>query len=374
MDQSKSFKNLNSISKGMGEVSSSDSADRMSKWFLRFSEQTAGSPIYQFLSKEISSNQKILKLASRSGSSQPAPNLFLAAVNYILMKNPKDGLAEFYPNVGGSFSPSPAMLNAFSIFCEKFEVEIGKLLETRLVQTNEVQRCALLLPAVNMVSEKSGVEKISLVDVGASGGLNLLMDQVFIQYSDGSSAGPLNSTLRLECESKGLSLPDFKNGIQISSRIGIDLNPVDLLNADQREWNLALIWPDQFERIKRLQKALKLLSSNKILLRKGNANQILDEVVSEIPEDQLVCVMHSFTLNQFSKEEREKIETTLELISQKRNLWRISLEWIGTDFPELSIIHYESGQKRSNQKLAECHGHGEWIRWVNQVEEKNVGA
>ncbi len=349
---------------GMDEISSSNLTEKMSQWFNRFAEQTSGSPMYYFLSKEISKNNELLKLASKSNVTQPAPNLFLAAVNYLVTKNPDDELSKYYPNLGGSFENTETMFAVFTNFCKKYDNQITNLIKTRLVQTNEIQRCALLLPALSVVSKLAGSPKIALIDVGASGGLNLLMDQAYVKYSDGMQTGPMNSSLQLECELKGAKLHGFKNVVRIPSRIGIDLNPVDLLNPNEREWAMSLIWPDQPERLKRFKTALKLLSDAKILLHKGNANAILPDVLTQIPQDQQICVMHSFTLNQFSENDREKFDQILEMASANRSIWRISLEWIGTENPELIITEYSLGKKNNSNKLAECHGHGDWIRWM----------
>lgn len=350
---------------GIGDIPTPNAEQKMSQWFLRFSEQTDGSPMYQYLSQQIRSDRELLALASYSNSTQPAPNLFLAAIHFLLMKDPSEGLAKYYPSLQGQFQATPEMFDCFKRFAKKFEPEIKSLLQTRLVQTNEVQRCALLFPALNFVSKKLDHQKIALMDVGASGGLNFLMDQVYIRYSDGASTGAETSPLQIICESKGEPIPRFQNA-QIAMRIGIDLNPVNLLNTDERQWNLALIWPDQTERIERFKSALQLLETTDIFFKKGSANQVLPQAIRDVPSDQAICVMHSFTLNQFSKEDREAFDSLLLAASKDREIWRIGLEWIATQNPELSIVHYISGIKRKTHVLAECQGHGEWIRWISE--------
>jgi hypothetical protein len=136
------------------------------------------------------------------------------------------------------------MFHCFKEFCRKFDAEIGKILKTNLVQTNEVQRCAVLFPALKQVAKLAGKSDVALIDVGTSGGLSFLMDRVHTSYSDGLFAGPEDSPLRLTCESRGSKIPEMPK-VLIGSRIGIDLNPINLMNESERAWNLALIWPDQ---------------------------------------------------------------------------------------------------------------------------------
>lgn len=348
---------------GMAEISTVSLEHKLSQWFQRFSEQTSGSPMYQYLSTQVSHDQELINLAKEADSKQPAPNLFFAAVHFLVMQNPSEELARYYPSLGGTFEASPQMFRCFKNFCMKFNSRIGEILKTRLVQTNEVQRCALLFPAVNFVSQKSGQFKLALVDVGVSGGLNFLMDKARIQYTDGRTFGPQESLLRIRCESKGKPIPPEQDA-EITDRIGIDLNPIDLLNEEERRWNLALIWPDQLERIERFKSVIQLLRAVPISFEIGDGNEVLSRIASSIPNSNLLCVMHSFTLNQFSKEDRQAFDETISRLSSDRNIWRISLEWIGTSEPELVISQYASGKKVYQQKIAECSGHGEWIRWV----------
>lgn len=348
---------------GMAEISTISLEQKLSQWFQRFSEQTSGSPMYQYLSTQVSQDNDLINLAKEADSKQPAPNLFFAAVHFLVMQNPAEELARYYPSLGGTFEASSQMFKCFKEFCVRFNSRIAEILKNRLVQTNEVQRCALLFPAVNFVSQKSGQSSLSLVDVGVSGGLNFLMDKAQIQYTDGRTLGPPESLLRIRCESKGKPIPPEQD-VEIKDRIGIDLNPINLLNDEERHWNLALIWPDQLERVERFKSAIQLLRTASISFEKGSGNEVLPRVASSISNSHLLCVIHSFTLNQFSMEDRQAFDETLTRLSSDRDIWRIGLEWIGTPEPELVVSKYVSGRKVLQQKVAECSGHGEWIRWL----------
>lgn len=352
---------------GMEEIQSKDLNQKMAQWFLRFADQVNSSPMYRYLSIQVSTDDQCLALAGNAEPSQPAPNLFFAAVHFLLEKNRHassagENLAKYYPSLGGQFEPTLEMFESFKEFCRKFEAEILELLKTKLVQTNEVQRCAVLWPALKLAAQRSQQSEVALIDVGTSGGLSFLMDQAHVTYSDGIQSGREGSLLRLLCESRGEALPELPS-IKIRTRIGIDLNPVDLLNDSERAWNLALIWPDQLDRRKRLEDALELLKSTSIDFHRGAANQVLPSAISKIPNDQLLCVLHSFSLNQFSVDDRLDFDRLLEAASLTREVWRISLEWLGTKNPELVIAKYADGKQAWNRKIAECGGHGEWIDW-----------
>lgn len=282
----------------------------MAQWFRRFADQVTGSPMYRDLSIRISSDEQCLALAAEAEPSQPAPNLFFAAVHFLLAQNREEPLAKYYPSLGGQFEATPRMLHCFKEFCRKYETEISKILKSNLVQTNEVQRCAVLFPALKQVVKLAGKSNVALIDVGTSGGLSFLMDRVHTSYSDGLMAGPEDSPLRLNCESKGSRIPEMPT-VLIGSRIGIDLNPINLMNESERAWNLALIWPDQLDRINRFQIALGLLKDTAIEFHHGRANQVLPPVISKTSTGELVCILHSFALNQFSAEDRIGFEKVL---------------------------------------------------------------
>ncbi len=109
----------------------------MAQIFIRFAEQTSGSPMYRYLSLSVSDDADLLKLASYTNEKQPAPNLFFSAVHFLLMQNTNDRLANYYPSLGGQFTPTDEMFNCFKTFCKKFEIEIRKILAVRLVKTND---------------------------------------------------------------------------------------------------------------------------------------------------------------------------------------------------------------------------------------------
>ena len=68
--------------------------------------------------------------------------------------------------------------------------ELTWLLATRTTQTNEVGRCGLFLPVFGMLADEVG--PLGHIDVGTSGGLNLLLDRYEYRYrtaDDGEVGG-----------------------------------------------------------------------------------------------------------------------------------------------------------------------------------------
>ena len=130
-------------------------AATLAERFRRFAErECAGrSPLYEALSRRIAEEDFLLGLAARSQPGQPPPNMLFAAVQACLLRQPDDLLAAFYPSLTAEPAPPEAAFPAFRGYCTAKEEEITRLLASRVVSTNEVQRCACLLPAVGLVAK-----------------------------------------------------------------------------------------------------------------------------------------------------------------------------------------------------------------------------
>lgn len=128
--------------------------DTLAAHFRRFAEQEAEpafSPLYARLCRGIASDPQVLALAADVPLSQPAPNLLLGVVHYLLLKGIRHPLAAFYPSLTSSPDPADAY-PAFQSFCLEYASDIRALLSSRRVQTNEVARSACLLPAFELLA------------------------------------------------------------------------------------------------------------------------------------------------------------------------------------------------------------------------------
>lgn len=343
--------------------------DTLARRFERFAEREAEgffSPLYARLCRSIAADPEVLALAAAAQPSQPTPNLLLAAVQYLLLKGVKHQLASFYPGI----APAPDEINdpypAFHAFCLEYAEAIRPLLTTRRVQTNEVGRCACLLPAFGLVAHQVQAEPLSLIEIGASAGLNLLWDHYSYDYGDGNHYGAADSPMRLPCTLRGAKVPPFPSLLpSVAFRVGLDLNPIDISNADEMLWLRALIWPEHHERVTRLQQAVQIARQEPPLLIAGNALTLLPDVIAQTPANTALCVFHSFTVNQFSPEQREQLSALLQDFSALRTIFRISLEELrGERHPRLDLIRYAGGKKKG-QMLAYCAAHGWWLEWVS---------
>lgn len=337
----------------------------LSRRFAHFAAELSShhSPLYSRLAEGISEDPELLGLVSHAASG-PEPNLFLSAAHFLLLGGADHPVAGFYPSLSNNLRSGDPYPD-FRAFCLEHAKEMREIIATRRVQTNEVRRCALLLPAFGVISERSG-QPLALVEVGASAGLNLLFDRYAYDYGEERGIGAPASPVRISCEPRGdKEVPLPERLPEVVSRIGLDLNPLDVRDPDSARWLRALIWPEEYaHRAPLLERAIEVARSEPPALLRGDALESLPEVFGEIPDGTSVCVFHTFTVNQFSEEARKRLSNLLSEHSRKRELCRVSVEWLGADdSPLLKLSTFENGVEEETL-LARCDDHGEWIEWI----------
>jgi hypothetical protein len=228
-------------------------------WFSQFGYR-GSSPLYEQLSVQVAEDDELLRLAASAPVGQPVANLFFAAARYLALDpdiGDPVGLTTGLKSDG--INPYPA----FRDFCIEHEAAIRDLVATHGVQTNEVRRCACLLPALQLVVQmQRGLridQPLAIVEIGTSAGLNLLLDRYHYAYSDGRQLGDVKSPVQIECELRGDGAPPIPSTMPlIGHRVGLDLNPVDIYNDEDVRWLQALIWPEHTERQEYLRNAIEV--------------------------------------------------------------------------------------------------------------------
>lgn len=327
-----------------------------------FMECRGVSPLYERLSLGVAADSEMLTLAARVRAGQPVPNLFLAAVHFLLLGGAGETLAGFYPSVGGAYDGAADPYPAFRSFCFQYRAAIIELIGARLVQTNEVRRCACLLPALGIAAARSG-RPLALIEVGASAGLNLLWDRYGYDYAGRRAGDPL-APVQLACDVRGAAPPLPASMPAVVSRVGLDLHPIDVRDAEAVSWLRALVWPDEPDRADLLLRAVDVARREPPPLIAGDALDLLPGVLAAVPPTATPCVVHTHTVNQFSPEARQQLADLLATQGQGRNLYRISIEAErGLAHPVLRMTAYENGAA-TERALARCDAHGEWIEWT----------
>jgi len=333
--------------------------------FFAEDAKRTGSPLYSRISAGIGKDEELKALCAHARIGQPHANMILAAVHFLLLRGNAHRLKRFYQTVGGTSSaetddPFPD----FRDFVSLHRDAVLTLIETRVTNTNEIGRSALLHAAFRAVSNGAS-QALSLIVIGPSAGLNLIWDSYGIRYlRNGVTAATINDAapLVIDCELRGDRTPRVAVLPRIAGRVGLELHPVDLSKADDCDWLRALIWPDQTARLARLDRAIELFMMRRPVVRTGDALDLLPEALAEVPSDQVPCVYHTIAIYQFSRDMKRALEDLLVVAGLRRPVWRISFEFDG-ELYILSAIRYADGI-REEKRLASSHPHGTWLEWL----------
>jgi hypothetical protein len=339
----------------------------LARRFTRFAARECHvSPLYARLAQGVAQDPAVLSIAAQARPDQPLPNLFLAAVHFLLLQRPRQALAAFYPDLSAGNPAIGDPYPSFRAFCLAHAEAIRPLITTRLVQTNEVRRCACLLPAFALVAARTEGRPWALVEIGTSAGFNLFWDRYGYDYGDGRRYGDTHSPVQLGCSVRdGLHPPLPMAWPTVATRVGLDLHPLDVRDPDAALWLQAAVWPDEAGRAELLKRALEMTRRDPPQLIAGNALDHLSAVLATIPDEHALCVFHTHTLNQFSVEARGRLSEILAERAATRDLYRVSIEWLGTEHPHLEFMVFERGQQ-TVELLAYCGSHGEWMRWLSR--------
>lgn len=331
-------------------------------------EFRGSSPHYERLAMGISRDPAMLTLASYA-ISQPVPMIFLAAVHYLLLNGAAHSLAAMYPDINPELCPTEAdPYPFFRDFCFQHQEEVKNLIATHHVQTNEVRRCACLLPAFCIVAKQAQGLPLALVEIGASAGLNLLWDCYGYDYGNGNIHGNGTSPVQLTCSLRGDKRPPFPETFpQIASRIGIDLNPIDVRDQSAVNWLSAFIWPEHTARFDLLHRAIEIARNNPPELHKGDILECLPRIMETMPRETLLCLFHTFVSNQMSQETGDGLEKLITDYGSKRDICCISIDLSDTyKYPRLELLSYIDGAK-IHRHLANCSGHSRWLEWLEPI-------
>ncbi len=177
---------------------------------------------------------------------------FLGGVHRIVLEGRAPELAAFYPSVGGLDLGDPGP--AFLATVRRHREEVSRRIEGG-VQTNEVGRAAVLVGGYAAVARRTHLP-LRVLEIGASAGLNLRWDH--FAYDTGRVvAGDPDSPVRFSGVWEG-EPPELPVAFEVADRAGCDRNPLDATTPDGRLTLMSYVWPDQIDRLQRLEAAIEV--------------------------------------------------------------------------------------------------------------------
>lgn len=214
--------------------------------------------ILRFVAKDIEAHgpcYEVVKAHKPEGGVPPTANIraFMAAVHYVVLETPDTDLARYYPSVGGKVdlaAVGPAFRTVVSDHRERIQHLMG-----RPVQTNEVTRSRALVGGFLLAAERTGLP-LRVLELGASGGLNLRWDQYRYEV-DGVSWGDVASPVKF-VDGFSAGRPPLHLHAEVVERRGCDLSPIDAATREGQHVLLSHVWADQTERVELLRQAFEV--------------------------------------------------------------------------------------------------------------------
>jgi hypothetical protein len=320
-------------------MAGAESAVGTAENYRRFAEREAAgrSPAYERLAFAVADDELILGFLDGLPRAKRQPNLLFAAARLVLGETPT--------------------IESLSELVASRADELATTMRARRTQTNEAARCATLLPALATIHGP-----VALIEVGASAGLCLQLDRYSYDYGSIRLAGTDPGAPVLRCELCGstpvpLTMPD------VAWRAGLDLNPLDPANPEDREWLRCLVWPGQSERLSRLDAALAMAERHPVTVAQGDLVDDLAALVLQAPRDASVVVFHTAVLAYLEPARRREFARLID---------ELGVRWLSNEAAE--VLPGTTPLRRDDsafvlaldtEPIALTHPHGDWIEWFS---------
>jgi hypothetical protein len=321
------------------------------------------SPLYERLAWYVARRPPLRRLLGDAPPRQRRATLFFAAIHDVVLE-----LGVGYPADG------PAL----EAFCVANLAAIRRRISSRRTQTNEVARSAQLVPALAIVTGLAG-QPPSMLEIGASAGLNLRFDDYRYTYRTADRTvvlGEASAPVQIEVEFDGdiAAIPAAIPGI--AERIGLDAEPVDVADPQQRRWLRACIWADEPDRDERLQAAMARAQNDPPRVLRGDAVAHLEAAAAHLPADVPLVVVHQVVMGYLSTRARSQFRRKVLALARHRPVYWLfaesptSAETLAGLAPPARTGHIQhslvlvdlTGGRVVAEQLAFADPHGRWIR------------
>jgi hypothetical protein len=289
-------------------------------------------------------------------------------VHRLVLEGRAPDLAAFYPSAGGSFSATAAPKAAEALLSALAEdrdaIAYGL---TRPVQTNEVGRSRALMLGFLEVAEHTGLP-LRMLEIGASAGLNLRWDRYRYEGGAGASAfGPVNSPVRFEPAYRD-DPPALGRLAVVVERRGCDGSPLDPASAADQLTLKSFVWPEQLDRLARLDGALEVARTVAAPVDRATAVEWLDDRLAEgaAAHGTATVVFHSILWQYLNGSTRNRLVATLFRAGRSATV-EAPLAWVrmepaGGDISarktEIRVTRWPGGH---DTVLAHAGYHGQWV-------------
>jgi hypothetical protein len=356
-----------------GSAAPAGRARPLAQVYRRFGEVDAAetSPLYERVAGALSESDEALRAIEAAPARRRHPAVILAALHDLALAGQAPALAAAYAAGDGDAAAGAAIDTLLRMTDSVVAIAVR-----RRTTINQTGHGAVLYPAIAEAARRGGANAVGLIDVGCSAGLNLTVDRVGITYSNGQALGDPSSPVQLTATVVGDRHIPTRVIPQVVARVGIDLDPLDVTDPDDARWLRACVWPDQPERVARLEAEMALVATAPPLLLSGDALEVLPDAFARVPADALPVVTTTWALSPFSLESRLRFLHRLTDAAADRAVAWVSTEGVGVApaIPTLgdrrafghSIIGlavFDRSGLRA-EAIGRCWSRGRWLAWL----------
>jgi hypothetical protein len=315
--------------------------------YRHFGEAVAAgtSPLYERVAVALSESAEALRAIETAPARKRHPTVILAALHDLALAGRVPALAAAYAAADGDAAAVAAIDTLLRMTSAVVAIAVRR--PTRPSQTgrsetgrSQTGHYAVLYPAIAEAARRAGVNAVGLIDVGCSAGLNLNVDRVGIRYSNGQTLGDPSSPVQVPASVVGDRPIPARAMPEVVTRVGVDLDPVDVTDPDDARWLRACLWPDQPgqpERAARLEAEMALAATAPPLLLRGDPVEVLPDALARVPADALPVVTTTWALSRFSPERRLRFLHRLDEAAAGRTVAWVSAEGVGVA-PEIPTL------------------------------------
>lgn len=231
-------------------------------------------------------------------------------------------------------------------------------------QTNEVTRSSAILGGCLHIAAATGLP-LDLYEIGASAGLNLRFDQYTYQLDESGWGDPARE-VRIVSRWDGNS-PPLDAPLAVRSRRGCDRNPLDARSEDHRARLLSYVWPDQTDRLQRLDAALREAARVGTAVEKADAADWIEANFGSAGSPGSVKVLfHTIVWQYLPPETKARIAAAVQASGAAATV-DAPVAWLRVEADEvvgsagIRLTLWPSGEERL---LGRADFHGRQVMWM----------
>jgi hypothetical protein len=348
-------------------------ARTLAQVYRRFGAADAAgtSPLYQRVAVALSESGEALRAIEAAPARKRHPRVILAALHDLALAGRAPALAAAYAAADGDAAARAAIDTLLRMTDSVVAIAVR-----RPAWASETGHGAVLYPAIAEAARRAGANAVGLIDVGCRAGLNLNVDRVGITYSNGQSLGDPSSRVQLSSSIVGDRRIPARAMPEVVARVGVDVDPADLTDADDARWLRACLWPGQPGRAARLDAEIALAATAPPLLLRGDPAEVVRDAFAHVPGHALPVVVTTWALSRCPPPSRLRFLHHLGEAAAGRAVAWVSAEGVGVaptiptlgdrrasghSIIGLAVLHRSAAH---TEAIGRCWSRGRFLAWL----------